>query len=209
MDVMRHFATIDADPSDVAAFRAAFITQLRALGARYAGNLQTLSSSAVRVTDKWPWTFKFLGLVHMILPNARLIHVRRDAVDTCLSCFSTLFTDDLPYMYDQAELGRYYRAYHATMDFWRDALPPGRIFEIQYEELVDDFEAQARRLVAHCGLEWNEACREFWTARRPVRTASAVAVRQPLQRRALGRAQAYSAHLGPLLANLEVPNPGL
>jgi hypothetical protein len=108
-------------------------------------------------------------------------------------------------MYDQTELGRYYRAYQATMDFWLDALPPGRILEIQYEALIDDFEAQARRLVAHCGLEWNEACMEFWTARRPVRTASAVAVRQPLQRRALGRAKAYDAHLGPLLASLNAP----
>jgi hypothetical protein len=200
---MHHFPKIDADPADVETFREAFITQLRRLGARYVEILRAHSPSALRITDKWPWTFKFLGIIHLILPNARLIHVRRDPVDTCFSCFSTVFSDDLPYMYEQGELGRYYRAYEKAMDYWLDALPPGRIFEIQYEALIDDFENEARRLVAHCGLEWNDACLQFWTARRPVRTASAVAVRQPLQRRPLGRAQAYGAHLAPLIASLK------
>lgn len=203
MDVMHHFPKIDADPTAVETFREAFITQLRRLGARYVEILRSFSPSALRITDKWPWSFKFLGIIHLILPNARLIHVRREPADTCLSCFSTVFTDDLPYMYDQGELGRYYRAYEKAMDYWRDALPPGRIFEIQYEALVEDFENEARRLVGHCELEWNDACLQFWTARRPVRTASAVAVRQPLQRRPLGRAQAYGAHLAPLIAGLK------
>ncbi|HTX02072.1 MAG TPA: sulfotransferase, partial [Candidatus Acidoferrales bacterium] len=202
MDVMHQFANIDANPTDVPAFREAFVAQLRTLGARYVTTLQASSSSAMRVTDKWPWSFKFLGVIHLILPNARLIHVRRSPADTCFSCFSTVFSDVLPYMYDQAELGRYYRAYEKAMDYWLDALPPGRVFEIRYEDLIEDFETEARRLVAHCGLEWNDACLQFWTARRPVRTASAVAVRQPLHRRALGRAQAYGAHLAPLLASL-------
>ena len=215
VDIMHHFPKIEADPSDVVAFREAFIMQLRNLGARYVGLLRTVSPAAARVTDKWPWTFKFIGLVHLILPNARLIHVRRSAADTCLSCFCTLFSDNLPYMYDQAEIGRYYSAYQAMMGFWRDALPAGRILELDYELLIDDFETQARRLVEHCGLDWDPACLEFWNVRRPVRTASSVAVRQPLQRRSRGRAEAYSAHLGPLLTVLEenlrtrTPTPGV
>jgi tetratricopeptide (TPR) repeat protein len=202
-EIIRKFTAIESDPNDVAAFRAAFIDRLSTLGAQYVDIVEKISSSALRVTDKWPWSFKFVGLIHMILPNARLIHVRRKPAETCLSCFSTLFVDNLPYMYDLGEIGRYYRAYEETMRFWLDALPDGRVFEIQYEELVEDFETQARRLIAYCGLDWDEACREFWTARRPVRTASAVAVRQPLYKGALDRARLYGARLEPLTAALE------
>ncbi len=200
---MRSFSPIESDPNDVPAFRAAFIQRMSTLGAQYVDIVEKASSSAARVTDKWPWSFKFVGLIHLILPNARLIHVRRKPAETCLSCFCTLFADNLPYMYDLGEIGRYYRAYEETMRFWLGALPDGRVFEIQYEELVEDFETQARRLIAHCGLEWDEACRQFWTARRPVRTASAVAVRQPLYTRGLDRARAYGSRLDPLTAALE------
>ena len=121
-------------------------------------------------------------MVRLILPNARIIHVRRDPVDTCLSCFSKLFTGIQPFAYDLAELGRYYRAYERLMAHWREVLPPGVLLEVEYEALVEDFEPQARRIVAHCGLAWDPACLDFHRTSRPVRTASMVQVRQPIYR---------------------------
>jgi hypothetical protein len=105
-------------------------------------------------------------------------------------------------MYDLGELGRYYRGYQRLMAYWREVLPQGAILEVQYEELVGDFERQARRLIEHCGLEWDDACIDFSSVKRPVRTASAVAVRQPLYRSAIGRAEKYRDYLGPLRAEL-------
>lgn len=195
---LRNFTRIDVDPKNVSAFLEALAEQLRDVGARYARSVESLAPSAARVTDKWPWNFKFAGIIRLALPNARMIHVQRDPLDTCFSCYATLFSGNLPYMYDLAELGRYYRAYQRLITYWRDALPPGAMLEMQYEELVADFEPHARRLVEHCGLEWDDACKDFWSVKRPVRTASSVAVRQPLYRSAVGRAQAYHEYLGPL-----------
>jgi len=157
------------------------------------------------VTDKWPFNFKLVGMAYMALPNARLIHVQRNSLDTCFSCFTTLFSGDLPYTHDLTELGRYYRAYTELMDFWRRALPPGAMLEIRYEDFVTDFEASARRLIAYCGLEWNEQCLDFWLAKHPVRTASAVQVRQRIYDRSIGRSQPYLEFLGPLSSALGYP----
>ena len=175
---------------------------LRKIGVRYARYIESLAPQAARVTDKWPFNFKFAGVAHLALPNARLIHVRREPLDTCLSCFTTLFNGDLPFTYDLGELGRYYRAYANLMEFWRTVLPPGAMLELQYEDLVNDFETHARSLVAYCGLEWDDRCAEFWSAKRPVRTASSVQVRQPIYDRAVGRSQSYLQFLGPLSAAL-------
>src|SRR5262249_48400962 len=139
--------------------------QLRQVGARYVAAIRALAPTAVRVADKMPWNFHFPGLIHLALPNARVIHARRDPVATCLSCscFSILFTgNDNAYTYDLAELGRFYRAYESLMAHWRAVLPPGLMLEVQYEEVVDDLEKQARRIIAHCGLEWNDACLAFY-----------------------------------------------
>jgi hypothetical protein len=145
-----------------------------------------------------PTNFFYLGLVHLMLPGARIIHVRRDPLDTCLSCFSKLFAGEQPYAYDLAELGRYYRAYEALMDHWRRVVPEGVVLEVQYENLVSDFESQARRLLAHCGLGWDDRCLAFHDAPRVVRTASATQVRRPLYRGSIGRWRSYELWLGPL-----------
>jgi hypothetical protein len=136
----------------------------------------------------------------LALPNARIIHVRRDPVDTCLSCFSKLFVAVmLSFTYDLAELGRYYRAYDALMAHWRRVLPAGVMLEVQYEDLVGDFEPQVRRILDHCGLKWEESCRRFQLTQRPVKTASSTQVRQPLYRAAIGWSQPYRAMMAPLL----------
>lgn len=169
------------------------------LGGRYAARIKTLTADAAHVTDKMPANFRFLGLIHLALPNARIIHVRRDPVDTCLSCFTKLFSFGQPFSYDLAELGRYYRAYHELMDRWRTALPENVLLEVRYEDVVDDLEGQARRLVAHCGLDWDAGCLEFHRTQRPVRTASATQVRQPIYKTSVGRWRAYEAAITPLL----------
>ncbi len=173
--------------------------QFRRLGARYLDTLTRLAPTAARITDKMPDNFRFVGVIHLALPNARIIHVRRNAVDTCFSCFSILFADHPPHTYDLGELGRYYRGYRALMAHWRAVLPPGVMIEIDYEALVDDFEATARRMVAHCGLDWSDACLDFHTLDRPVRTASVVQVRQPINRGSIGRWLPYKSMLQPLI----------
>jgi hypothetical protein len=195
--------SIDADPRDVPLFARRMAEQFRALGERCAVPLESLSPHSARITDKWPWTFKFAGAVHLALPRARMIHVGRDPLDTCFSCFATPFAKDLPYMCDLGELGRYYRGYQRPMAHWRDVLPADAILEVRYEELVDDYENQARRVVERCGLQWNDGCSDFSLAKRPIRTASAAAVRQPLYRRSIGRARPYWEFLAPLRAELD------
>jgi len=181
---------------------------LRRLGARYLAGVTTKAPEADRITDKMPANFRLVGLIHLALPNARIIHVRRDPLDTCVSCFSKLFSGQQPFTYDLGELGRYYRAYETLMAHWRRVLPEGVMLEVQYEDLVAEFEVQARRIVAYCGLEWDERCLSFHETQRPVRTASAAQVRQPLYRSSLRRWRAYEPWLGPLLDALGSRQPG-
>jgi tetratricopeptide (TPR) repeat protein len=178
---------------------------LRQFGASYVGRLTRLAPEARRITNKMPQNYFFVGLINMALPNARIIHVRRDPMDTCLSCFSQPFVHGLPYVNDLGELGRYYRAYDALMAHWRAALPQNAMLEVQYEDVVADLEGQARRIVAHCGLEWNACCLDFHVTERAVRTASLTQVRQRIYTSSVGRWRAYEPLLGPLLAEFRPP----
>jgi tetratricopeptide (TPR) repeat protein len=183
----------DGAPSDIGG------GELLRIGAGYMARVRALAPEARRITDKMPGNFRFAGLIHLALPNARLIHLRRDPIDTCLSCFSILFGGDQPFTYDLAELGRYYRAYQRLMEHWRRVLPSGIMLEVEYEALVGDFEPQARRIVAHCGLDWEAACLDFYKTPRPVHTASAVQVRQPIYLSSVGRWRPSGETLRPLL----------
>lgn len=177
--------------------------QLRRLGADYVADLRPLAPDALRITDKMPSNFVFVGLIRLILPNARIIHTVRDPVDTCLSCFSKLFAGEQGFSYDLAELGRYYRAYQRLMAYWREVLPAGAMIEVPYEAMVEDFATEARRLLDYCGLDWDPACLEFYKTSRPVHTASMVQVRQPIYRSSVGRWRPDAALLKPLLDALE------
>jgi Flp pilus assembly protein TadD len=174
----------------------------RALGAQYVEGIARQAPEAVRVTDKMTVNFLFAGLIHLALPNATIIHAIRDPRDTCVSSFSMHFTKQQEHTYDLAELGRYYRHYRTLMAHWHAVLPPGRIMDVQYEELVADFEGVARRIVSHCGVAWDARCLDFHSTKRQVRTASAVQVRRPIYRDAVGRWRKYEAFLEPLLAEL-------
>ena len=173
--------------------------QLREIGTKYLGLIRREASGVLRVTDKLLANFLLVGLIHLVFPNARIIHALRDPLDTCLSCFATHFAESQPFAYELGELGRYYCAYRSLMDHWRAVLPEGTILEIHYENVVGDLEGEARRMIAHCGLRWDPACLEFEKSPRAVWTASAGQVRRPLYRTSIGRPRPERSMLQPLL----------
>ncbi|HVC60907.1 MAG TPA: sulfotransferase [Acetobacteraceae bacterium] len=181
--------------------------QIRDVAARYLTAMQAMvpadahpapRSGTQRITDKMLFNFRCVGLIHLAFPNARIIHTCRNPIDTCLSCFALNFLNS-PQMYDLGELGRYYRAYTELMQHWRSLLPPGVMLDVHYEDMVADFEPQARRMIAHCGLEWDPACLAFHTTQRPVKTLSVAQVRQPVYRSSVGRWRPRDDLLRPLL----------
>jgi tetratricopeptide (TPR) repeat protein len=178
--------------------------QFRQIGESYLAKIKRLAPAAARVVDKMPANYLNVGLIHLALPNAPIIHVVRDPVDTCISCFSQLFTGELNYTYDLAELGRYYGHYQALMAHWHRVLPLGRILDVRYEEVVANLEGMARRIVAHCGLEWDAHCLAFHQTKRPIRTASVTQVRRPIYKSSMGHRFKYETFLAPLLAELSI-----
>jgi len=171
---------------------------LKDRAARYLEAVEVAAPGAERVTDKMPSNFLWAGLIHLVFPNAVILHTVRDPLDTCVSCFSKLFLEDHPHTYDLAELGRFYRRYEELMTHWHKVLPKGRILDVRYEDVVADLEGQTRRILKHCGLPWDKHCLSFHANKRPIRTASVAQVRQPLYGNAVGRARAYDEFLGPL-----------
>jgi Flp pilus assembly protein TadD len=176
--------------------------RLAAAADRLAGDyrrlLRSIALDAVRVTDKMPFNFLWLGLVHLIFPNARVVHCRRNPVDTCLSIYTTQFTTRWEFASDRGDLAFYYRQYLRLMDHWRRVLPPHRLLDIDYEDLTADPEGVARRLIAFCGLDWDPACLQPERNRDRVRTASMWQARQPIYRRSVERWRNYEPWLGEL-----------
>jgi tetratricopeptide (TPR) repeat protein len=187
--------------ADLGRIARSYLERVAALSRRRLVDAGTPERRISRITDKMPANFRYAGLIRMALPQARIIHTVRDPVDTCLSCFAIRF-ERQPFSFDLGEVGRYYRAYAALMDHWRAVLPQDAILDVRYEALVNDLENEARRIVAWCGLEWDDACLRFHDAARPVRTASALQVRRPLYRTSVGRWRSDTATLAPLLEGL-------
>lgn len=171
---------------------------LSRLGATYVTHLRKHAEKSTRIVDKLPANFMLCGLIHLSLPNARIIHVKRNPLDTCFSCYANLFSENIDYSYDLGELGRYYRACENLMAHWHKVLPSGTILDVQYETLVDDFEAQAKRIIEYCGLPWDDACLHFHQTKRVVHTLSAAQLREPIYSRSVRRSDAYAAYLEPL-----------
>jgi histone deacetylase complex regulatory component SIN3 len=134
-----------------------------------------------------------------MLPNAKIIHVKRNPIDTCLSCFTRLFNRHQSATYDLHELAEHYKNYMRLMNHWRKVLPEGSFLEVQYEDIVADIEAEARRLVEYCELEWDDSCLAFYNNKRQVRTASVAQVRKPIFKQSVERWRNYERHLAPLL----------
>lgn len=180
--------------------------ELTRIGEAYLKSIERHAPAhAAHVVDKLPQNAFYLGLIHLALPNAKIIHVVRDPLDTCLSCFTKLFDLGWPQTYDLTELGHYYRAYRKIMDHWRAALPGSAILEVSYEALIADSEAQSRRILDFCGLDWSNNVRDFHKLDRPVMTASFAQVRRPIYTASIGRWRHYEKHLGPLIAALAEP----
>jgi len=178
--------------------------ELRGLGQTYLDQVAGLAHGRRYLVDKMPVNFVYAGLIRLILPEARLIHCRRDPVDTCLSCYTKLFSAEQPFSYDLGELGRFYGDYRRLMAHWRDCLPATHFLEVDYEALIADVEGETRRMLAFLGLEWDERCRNFHQTSRTVRTASLNQVRRPVYASSAGRWRGHARHLGPLLEALGV-----
>ncbi|MBS0411440.1 MAG: sulfotransferase [Proteobacteria bacterium] len=178
-------------PPDFKGLRAAYLAEARKAGWPGWG----------AVTDKMLTNWQRVGIIHLLFPEAVILHTVRDPMDTCFSCFRTLFDRGNEVMFDLAEIGELYRAYRQAMAFWADVLP-GRVLDVNHEALVADPERGIREIVAACGLPWHDACLRFHELDRDAGTASAQQVRRPIFRESVGRWRHYRDHLGPLIEAL-------
>jgi Sulfotransferase family len=147
--------------------------------------------------DKMPNNFRHIGLIHMILPNAKIIDARRGAMGCCFSGFKQLFAEGQEFTYGLEEIGHYYKDYVDLMDHW-DTVLPGKILRVQYEDVVTDLETQVRRLLKHCALPFEDACVNFHRNERAVRTASSEQVRQPIFKSGVDQWENFAPYLDPL-----------
>ncbi|HBU63590.1 MAG TPA: hypothetical protein DEB67_14230, partial [Oceanicaulis sp.] len=147
--------------------------------------------------DKMPNNFRHIGLIKAILPNAKIIDARRHPMACCVSGFKQLFAEGQEFTYGLEEIGAYYRGYVELMDHW-DQVMPGQILRVIHEDVVNDLEAQVRRILDYCGLEFEPGCVAFHKTKREVRTASSEQVRQPINTKGLEQWKAYDAWLDPL-----------
>ena len=173
----------------------------RRLGEKYLTDTRAYRTGKARFIDKMPNNFRHVGLIHLMLPNATIIDARREPMACCFGNFKQLFASGQEFAYSIEDIARYYRTYLELMRHW-DAVLPGRVLRVQHEDLVDDLEGNVRRLLEHCGLEFEPACIEFHKTERSVRTASSEQVRQPLYREGLEQWRHYEPWLGPLRAAL-------
>jgi tetratricopeptide (TPR) repeat protein len=171
---------------------------VRALAADYLAVLREIAPGAARVTDKMPFNFGLLGLIRQVFPRATIVHCRRHPVDTCLSIFTTSFETTIDFAGERGSLVYFYRQYQKLMAHWREVLPPDRFIEVDYEALVADPEPLTRRLIAACGLEWNDACLSPHRNQRRITTASLWQARQPIYRTSVERWRRYEPWLGEL-----------
>jgi tetratricopeptide (TPR) repeat protein len=170
----------------------------RRLGEQYLHDTRAYRSvGRPRFIDKMPNNFRHIGLIHLILPNARIIDVRREPMACCFSNFKQLFAQGQTFTYGLDDIARYYRTYLELMTHWDEVLP-GRVLRVHYEDVVDDLEGSVRRLLDHCGLELEPACLAFHQTERSVRTASSEQVRQPIYRDGLEQWRNYERWLEPL-----------
>jgi tetratricopeptide (TPR) repeat protein len=188
------------------AVRALPPERLKAMGEAYLAYVMSMAAGKRHVVDKMPANFTRAGMIRLILPEARIIHCRRDPIDTCLSGYTKLFASEQAFAYDQTEIGRFYRAYQALTAHWRETLPTSHFLEVHYEAVVDDLDGQARRMLEFLGLPWSDSVLRFHETVRPVRTASSNQVRQPIYRSSAGRWRKHEAQLQRLVAALNRPN---
>ena len=165
--------------------------------AKHAGN-----KDAKRIIDKMPGNYFWTGVIPFILPNAKIIHTQRHPLDNCLSLYRIFFPDGMPWSYDLRNLGKVYRTYFEHMTYWEANLPKDMMLTINYEVMVENFEDEAKKIIAHIGLPWDDACLKFYETDRQVKTASLNQVRKPIYSTSVGRWKKYEDHLKPLIQEL-------
>jgi tetratricopeptide (TPR) repeat protein len=180
---------------------ASLLIDFAELGREYMRSARQAAFGSPMFIDKMPINFMYCGLIKKALPNARIIHLVRDPMDSCYAVYKTLFNQAYLFSYDFAELAAYYSSYHRLMRHWRTVMP-GAILDVQYEELVADTEAQARRMLAWCGLDWQAAVLRPSDNKMPATTASAAQVREPIYTSSVQNWRRYESHLAPLKAHL-------
>ncbi len=171
--------------------------QARELGENYLETTRVQRHGGPYFIDKMPNNFQHIGLIHLILPKARIVDARRHPMAGCFSCFKQLFARGQTFTYSQEDLGKYYRDYLILMQHWNTVLP-GRVHTVHYENMVTDTEGQIRAVLDYCGLPFEEACLRFYETERAIRTPSAEQVRQPVYQEGLEQWRYYEKHLGPL-----------
>ena len=172
------------------------------LGDKYLASTQKYRSGLPRFIDKNPNNFTYVGLLHLILPNAKIINARRHPLDSCFGSYKQLFASGQPFSYDLTELGEYYLQYQTLMDHWHRVMPGG-ILDVNYEEVVADLDTQVRRILDYCELPFEEACLNFHETDRAVKTASSEQVRRPIYSSSVNLWQHYESHLAELIEILE------
>ncbi|MEM7226175.1 MAG: sulfotransferase [Pseudomonadota bacterium] len=177
------------------------VPQIRGWTERYLADLDRVDQTAPRVTDKYPSNFLHLGLLARLVPGARIVHCRRDALDTCLSCFTQNFAQGNVFSHDMSDIAAYYKDYHRLMAHWRQVLPMP-IVEVDYDALTSRPEPALRALLEELELPWAPECLTPEAATNPIFTASQWQARQPINNRAVGRWRNFQAQLGPLIAEL-------
>ena len=180
----------------------------RRLAQDYLKVLTSHSADAQRVVDKAPVNSDYLGLMHSVFPRARIIHMQRDPIDTCLSCYFQQFPEALNYTLDLADLAHYYREHRRLMDHWRSVLPADSFLEVPYAELTADQEGWSRRIIEFIGLAWDDRCLAFEKTVRPVNTASVWQVRQKIYKTSVERWRNYEKFIGPLRDLKDLPVSG-
>jgi tetratricopeptide (TPR) repeat protein len=175
--------------------------QLQRLGESFIADTKIYRQGKPFFIDKMPNNFRHIGLIHLILPNAKIIDARREPMACCFSNFKQLFASGQEFTYALEDIGRYYRTYVELMAHW-DSVLPDRILRVQHEAVVDDLETNVRRIIEFCGLDFEPQCVEFYKTERSIRTASSEQVRQPIFKEGLDRWRNFEAWLGPLRSAL-------
>ena len=171
---------------------------MKELAQRYLDGVAPVRDGSPRFVDKLPLNSLNVGLIHGALPNAKIVHVLRDPMDSCYAIYKYLFKHGYPFSYDLSELACYYSHYLELMDHWREVLPRGRMYEVHYEDVVTDLPGEARKLIDHLGLDWEPGCENFHSSQHASTTGSASQVRQPVYRSSIGKWKNYGKQLAPL-----------
>jgi tetratricopeptide (TPR) repeat protein len=171
------------------------------LGRNYCSGISGFGKTDSRLVDKTPLNFLYIGLIRLAMPNARIVHLRRNPLDNCYAMYKTLFRSGFPFTYSLQDVGRYFIAYRRLMDHWR-AVIPGAFLDVDYEKLVTNQEQESRRIIDYLGLDWEDTCLDFHRQSGPAATASAAQVRQPIYVSSVGKWRCYARQLAPLAGKL-------